>query len=378
MKYFIIAGEPSGDLHGSNLILNLFEADPAADIVCWGGDLMSRAGGRVLRHYRETAFMGVWEVIVNMRKVRRNFAECRRQIDELRPDVVILIDYPGFNLRMARYAKKRGIRVYYYISPKFWAWREGRVKLLKRNVDRLYIIFPFETEFYRKHGYTAHFLGNPLIDQVEAWRLKTPEHGRLMESLGLGGKPVILLMAGSRLQEIAKVLPEMLRVVSFFPEYQFVVAGMEHLPASLYEGIIGTNPVRVVNDRAYDLLSVSEAALVTSGTATLEAALFGVPQVVCYRTSSLTYAIGSFFLKVRYISLVNLIMGREAVTELIQGEMKRERLRSELEKIISGGERREFIMREYEELRHKLGGEGASARIASDMVTQLKRGSIKK
>jgi lipid-A-disaccharide synthase len=376
MKYFIIAGEPSGDLHGSNLILNLVEADPAADIVCWGGDLMARAGGRVLRHYRETAFMGVWEVMVNIRKVQRNFAECRRQIDELKPDVVILIDYPGFNLRMARFARKRGIRVYYYISPKFWAWREGRVKLLKKYVDRLYIIFPFETEFYRKHGYGAHFLGNPLIDQTEAWRHKTPEHGRLMESLGLGEKPVILLMAGSRLQEISKVLPEMIRVVSFFPEYQFVVAGMEHLPASLYEGIIGTSPVRVVNDRAYDLLSVAEAALVTSGTATLEAALFGVPQVVCYRTSSLTYAIGRFFLKVRYISLVNLIMGREAVAELIQGEMKRERLRSELEKIIPGGERRESVKRDYEELRQRLGGEGASARIASDMVTQLKQGSI--
>jgi lipid-A-disaccharide synthase len=376
MKYFIIAGEPSGDLHGSNLILNLVEADPAADIVCWGGDLMARAGGRVLRHYRETAFMGVWEVMVNIRKVRRNFSDCRRQIDELKPDVVILIDYPGFNLRMARYARKRGIRVYYYISPKFWAWREGRVKLLKKYVDRLYIIFPFETEFYRKHGYTAHFLGNPLIDQTEAWRHKTPEHGRLKESLGLGEKPVILLMAGSRLQEIAKVLPEMIRVVSLFPDYQFVVAGMEHLPASLYEGIIGTSPVRVINDRAYDLLSVAEAALVTSGTATLEAALFGVPQVVCYRTSSLTYAIGRFFLKVRYISLVNLIMGREAVAELIQGEMKRERLRSELEKIIPGGERRESVKRDYEELRQKLGGEGASARIASDMVTQLKRESI--
>lgn len=376
MKYFIIAGEPSGDLHGSNLILNLFEADPAADIPCWGGDLMSRAGGRVLRHYRETAFMGAWEVMVNIRKVRRNFADCRRQIDELKPDVVILIDYPGFNLRMARYASRKGIRVYYYISPKFWAWREGRVKQLKRYVERLYIIFPFEIEFYRKHGYRAHFLGNPLIDHTEAWRHKTPEHGRLMESLGLGEKPVILLMAGSRLQEIAKVLPEMMKVVSFFPEYQFVVAGMEHLPASLYEGIIGTNPVRIVNDRTYDLLSVAEAALVTSGTATLEAALFGVPQVVCYRTSSLTYALARLFLKVRYISLVNLIMGREAVAELIQGEMNRDRLRRELEKIIRGGERREPIKRDYEELRQKLGGEGASARIASDMVTHMKRESI--
>jgi lipid-A-disaccharide synthase len=377
MKYFIIAGEPSGDLHGSNLILNLFEADPAADIVCWGGDLMSKAGGRLVRHYRETAFMGVWEVMVNIRKVGRNFSECRRQIDEMMPDVVILIDYPGFNLRMARFAKKKGIRVYYYISPKFWAWREGRVKLLKRYVDRLYIIFPFETEFFRRHGYTAHFLGNPLIDQVEAWRRKTPEHGRLMESLGLGEKPVMLLMAGSRLQEIAQTLPEMVRVVSLFPEYQFVVAGMDHLPVSLYDSIIGTNPVKVVNDRAYDLLSVAEAALVTSGTATLEAALFGVPQVVCYRTSRLTYALGIFFLKVRFISLVNLIMGREAVTELIQGEMNRERLHVELEKILSGGERREAIRRDYEELRQILGGEGASARIASDMVTQLKQGSMK-
>ena len=330
-----------------------------------------------MRHYRDTAFMGVWEVLVNIGKVRRNFAECHRQIEEMKPDVVILIDYPGFNLRMARYAKKRGIRVFYYISPKFWAWREGRVKLLKRYVDRLYIIFPFEAEFFRRHNYPAHFLGNPLVDQVEAWREKTPERGRLIASLGLGEKPVILLMAGSRMQEIAKVLPEMVRVVSSFSEYQFVVAGMGHLPESLYNGIIGTHPVRIVNDRAYDLLSVAEAALVTSGTATLEAALFGVPQVVCYRTSRLTYALGRIFLKVRFISLVNLILGREAVTELIQGEMERERLVSEMKEIITGGEKREGITGDYRELRQILGGEGASARIASEMVTQLKQGSMK-
>lgn len=372
MKYFIIAGEPSGDLHGSSLVRNLIIADPEAEISCWGGDLMREAGGRLLKHYNETAFMGAWEVLVNFRKVKANFSQCRNQIAEMKPDVVILIDYPGFNLRIARYVKQLGIRVFYYISPKIWAWREGRIKLIKKYVDRLYIIFPFEKEFFRKHNYSVTYLGNPLLDHVEAWR--GPEHDRdaVRASLGLDSRPVIALLAGSRLQEVTRILPVMVSVASGFPDYQFVIAGMDHLPAGLYTEIIGTLPVRVINGRTYDLLSVAEAALVTSGTATLEAALFDVPQVVCYRTSPLTYTLGKRVIKVRFISLVNLIMDREVVRELIQDDLNQVTLHSELQDIIVTGYKHEIIRRDYNELRAILGGGGASSRVAVDIVSKLK------
>ena len=371
MKYFIIAGEPSGDLHGSTLIRNLIRVDPAAEISCWGGDMMRQAGGRLLKHYRETAFMGAWEVLRNIRRVRANFIDCRQQIAELRPDVVILIDYPGFNLRIARYVKQLGIRVYYYISPKFWAWREGRVKQVKKYVDRLYIIFPFEKEFFRRHSYNVTFLGNPLIDHVEAWRDAAPDREAIAASMGLDARPVIALMAGSRQQEVASILPAMVSIAAGFPDYQFVVAAMDHLPAELYEGITGSLPVRVINGRTYDLLSVAEAALVTSGTATLEAALFNVPQVVCYRTSAVTYHLAKKFIKVRFLSLVNLIMDREVVRELIQNDMTQARLHSELQDILVTGYRHEIIKRDYSELREILGGSGASERVAEDMLKNL-------
>ena len=371
MKYFIIAGEPSGDLHGSTLVRNLIRADQAAEISCWGGDKMRQAGGRLLKHYRETAFMGAWEVLRNIRRVRANFIDCRQQIAEMRPDVVILIDYPGFNLRIARYVKQLGIRVYYYISPKFWAWREGRVKQVKKYVDRLYIIFPFEKEFFRRHGFDVTFLGNPLVDHVEAWRDATPGREAVAASMGLDARPVIALLAGSRQQEVRSVLPAMVSVAAGFPDYQFVVAAMDHLPAELYEGITGSLPVRVINGRTYDLLSVAEAALVTSGTATLEAALFNVPQVVCYRTSAVTYHLAKKFIKVRFLSLVNLIMDREVVRELIQNDMGQARLHSELQDILVTGYRHEIIKRDYSELRQILGGSGASERVAEDMLKNL-------
>jgi lipid-A-disaccharide synthase len=371
MKYFIIAGEPSGDLHGSTLVRNLIRADQAAEISCWGGDMMRQAGGRLLKHYRETAFMGAWEVLRNIRRVRANFIDCRQQIAEMRPDVVILIDYPGFNLRIARYVKQLGIRVYYYISPKFWAWREGRVKQVKKYVDRLYIIFPFEKEFFRRHGYDVTFLGNPLIDHVETWRAASPRRETAAASMGLDARPVIALLAGSRQQEVASILPAMVSVAAGFPDYQFVVAAMDHLPAELYEGITGSLPVRVINGRTYDLLSVAEAALVTSGTATLEAALFNVPQVVCYRTSAVTYHLAKKFIKVRFLSLVNLIMDREVVRELIQNDMSQARLHSELQDIIVTGYRHEIMKSDYSELREILGGSGASERVAEDMLKNL-------
>lgn len=372
MKYFIIAGEPSGDLHGSTLVRNLIRADPAAEISCWGGDLMKQAGGRLLKHYRETAFMGAWEVLRNIRQIRANFSDCRKQIAEMRPDVVILIDYPGFNLRIARYVKQLGIRVYYYISPKFWAWREGRVKQIKKYVDRLYIIFPFEKEFFSKHNYSVTYLGNPLIDHVEAWRGPEQDRDAVRASFGLDSRPVIALLAGSRQQEVTKILPVMVSVAAGFPDYQFVVAGMDHLPPELYSDIIGTMPVRVINGRTYDLLSVAEAALVTSGTATLEAALFDVPQVVCYKTSPMTYTLVKRVIKVRFISLVNLIMDREVVRELIQNDLNQVTLHSELQDIIVTGYKHEIIRRDYNDLRTILGGGGASSRVAEDIVSRLK------
>jgi lipid-A-disaccharide synthase len=372
MKYFIIAGEPSGDLHGSNLLRNLITVDPDADISCWGGDMMKEAGGTLLKHYRETAFMGVWEVLINIRKVKANFTECRSQIDTIRPDVVILIDYPGFNLRIAKYVKNLGIRVFYYISPKFWAWNEGRVEKIKKYVDRLYIIFPFEKAFFKKHGYDAIYLGNPLIDQVESWHRDTGDRKTIMNSLGLGEKPVIALLAGSRLQEVKKVLPVMVSVASSLPDYQFVVAGMEHLSENIYRDIIGSLPVAVIYRRTYDLLAVAEAALVTSGTATLEAALFDVPQIVCYKTSALTYHISKMVIKVRFISLVNLIMDREMVRELIQADLNQMTLCRELQGIIRTGHKHDIIRADYKQLCRILGDSGASARIASDMVDNLK------
>jgi len=372
MRYFILAGEPSGDLHGSNLIRSLLKADPAAEIECWGGDLMNEAGGKLLKHYRETAFMGAWEVLVNIRSVMSNFDVCRRQIAGFNPDVVILIDYPGFNLRIAKYAKGLGLKVFYYISPKFWAWREARVKLVKKYVDRLYIIFPFEVGFYRKHGYEARYLGNPLIDNTEAFRRDTGDSNSVRETLGLDSRPVIALLSGSRQQEVKHILPEMVKVANSFPDYQFVVAAVAHLPAELYREITEPFPVKTVTGKTYELLTVAEASLVTSGTATLEAALFNVPQVVCYKTSAFTYKLSMMFLKVRFISLVNLIMDREIVTELVQDKLNEMTLHRELSLILRSGYKHQVMIENYSVLRLEMGGAGASSRVAEDIVYSLK------
>ena len=372
MRYFILSGEPSGDLHGSNLIRSLLKADPEAEIACWGGDLMQEAGGRLLKHYRETAFMGAWEVLINFRKVISNFDTCRRQIAEFKPDVVILIDYPGFNLRMAKHASGLGIKVYYYISPKLWAWKESRVEVIKKYVDRMYIIFPFEVGFYHKHGYEVHYLGNPLIDQTEKFRSEARDPEELRRTLGLDERPVIALLAGSREQEVRHIFPAMVKVANSFPDYQFVVAAVEHLPAEIYSDIIGSYPVKTVTGRTYELLTVAEASLVTSGTATLEAALFDVPQVVCYKTSALTYKLSMMFLKVRFISLVNLIMDREIVKELVQDEMNELTLNRELALVLRSGYKHITMKENYTVLRSVMGGSGASTRVAEDMILTLK------
>jgi lipid-A-disaccharide synthase len=377
MKYFIIAGEQSGDLHGSNLIRELLKSDHQADIKCWGGDMMESAGAVLMMHIRETAFMGYVEVAKNLGVIKRNLALCKKQILEFAPDVVILIDYPGFNFRIAEFAKKSGFGVFYYISPKLWAWKEGRVERVKKYVDRMYIIFPFEVDFYKKHKIDVEYRGNPLLDETER-KIKTLQGKEdIIKSLDLVNKPVISLLAGSRKSEVKQILPMMIKAVNHFPDYQFVLAGVKNLPDELYLKIIGKNPVRLIKERTYELLSISEAALVKSGTATLETALFNVPQVVCFKGDFFSMVIAWLIVKVKYISLVNLITGYEAVRELIQYSLNEKNLVSELKAILPGGSKREKILEDYKKLREILGPAGASERVAEDMVKALRHEGVK-
>jgi lipid-A-disaccharide synthase len=377
MKYFIIAGEQSGDLHGSNLIRELLKSDHQADIKCWGGDMMESAGAVLMMHIRETAFMGYVEVAKNLGVIKRNLALCKKQILEFAPDVVILIDYPGFNFRIAEFAKKSGFGVFYYISPKLWAWKEGRVERVKKYVDRMYIIFPFEVDFYKKHKIDVEYRGNPLLDETER-KIKTLQGKEdIIKSLDLVNKPVISLLAGSRKSEVKQILPMMIKAVNHFPDYQFVLAGVKNLPDELYLKIIGKNPVRLIKERTYELLSISEAALVKSGTATLETALFNVPQVVCFKGDFFSMVIAWLIVKVKYISLVNLITGYEAVRELIQYSLNEKNLVSELKAILPGGSKRGKILEDYKKLREILGPAGASERVAEDMVKALRHEGMK-
>jgi lipid-A-disaccharide synthase len=372
MRYFIIAGEQSGDLHGSNLIKGLFHADNNAEVFCWGGDLMEAAGASLLVHYKKMAFMGFVAVIKNLGAIRENLSKCKQQISEYHPDVVIFIDYPGFNLRIAEYAKKSGYKTFYYISPKLWAWNEKRVIKIKKYIDRMFIIFPFEVDFYKKHSIIVEYNGNPLVDETEKRIISLPSKETISKDLGIDEKPVIALLAGSRRHEIELVLPEMLRVVKYFPKYQFVLAGVKNIPDEIYYDVIGNNPVKLIKEKTYEILYICQAALVTSGTATLEAALHGAPQVVCYKGDFFSMIIAWMLIKVKYISLVNLIMNAEVVKELVQYDLKEKRLLKELNAILPGGEKREKIMADYKILKDKLGPSGASERIAGEMVKELR------
>jgi lipid-A-disaccharide synthase len=378
MKYFLVAGEQSGDLHGSNLVRELKSSDREADIVCWGGDLMESAGARLLMHYRKSAFMGATAILRNLGMILRNLKLCKNQIAEYKPDVIILIDFPAFNLRIAKFAQNAGFRVFYYISPKFWAWNEGRVKKVKKYVDRMYIIFPFETEFYGKHNITAKYRGNPLVDEIEERKASLPARHEIMTSLGLDDKPVIAFLAGSRKHEVENILPRMIKMLKLFPEYQFVLAGTKNLSDELYLNILGKEPVKLIRERTYEILSVADAALVKSGTATLEAALLGIPQVVCYKGDFFSMLIGWILIKVKYVSLVNLIMDSEVVKELLQYKLNEKNLFRELKSILPGGEKREKMISDYKLLKEKLGTAGASARIAVDMVNELRSRKTKK
>lgn len=362
MKYYIIAGEASGDLHASNLMKALKEVDENAEFRFWGGDLMEQQGGTLVKHYRELAFMGFSEVIMNLRTIFKNISFCKKDIAEYNPDVLIFIDYPGFNMRIAEWAKKEGFKTHYYISPQIWAWKENRIKKIKRDVDEMYVILPFEKDFYtQKHDFPVHFVGHPLLDAIDN---KPPvDIEAFKRNNGLDERPVIALLPGSRKQEIEKMLKVMLSVTSDFKDYQFVIAGAPSQEEEFYQDFMKKSNIKLIMNKTYDVLGIAHAALVTSGTATLETALFKVPEVVCYKGSYISYHIAKRIINLDYISLVNLIMDREVVKELIQNEFNSKNLKIELKKILEEKNRKR-IFSDYYELEQKLGGKGASRNTA--------------
>ena len=367
MKYYIIAGEASGDLHGSNLIKALKKKDSDADIRCWGGDLMKAAGGNLVKHYKEMAFMGFLEVITNINQIFKNIAFCKEDISEFNPDVIVFIDYSGFNLRIASWAKKNKFKTNYYISPQIWASREGRIHKIKRDIDAMHVILPFEKEFYeKKHNYPVNFVGHPLIDAIGEVPRIGDKKFREEHNLDLQ-KPIIALLPGSRKQEVQKMLTLMLSVTKSFPKFQFVIAGAPSLDLEFYQPFLKSTQVSLISNKTYDLLSLSFAALVTSGTATLETALFKIPQVVCYRANWISYQIAKRIITLKFISLVNLIMDKEVVKELIQDDLNTKSLTTELDKILNGPERKKQF-EAYYELEKKLGGKGASEKAASLII----------
>ncbi len=367
MKYYIIAGEASGDLHASNLMKALKEKDIHTQFRFWGGDLMQNVGGDLVKHYRDLAFMGFAEVLMNLGTILNNIKFCKQDIINYRPDILILVDYPGFNMRIAEFAKQKKIPVHYYISPQIWAWKENRIKKIKRDVDQMYVILPFEKKFYeKKHNFPVHFVGHPLLDAIADRNQFDIE--KFKKDNGLNNKSIIALLPGSRKQEITKMLSVMLKMVDKFSDFQFVIAGAPSQDLEFYKKIINKKEVSIVENKTYDLLSISFAALVTSGTATLETALFKVPEVVCYKGNEISYQIGKRLVKnIKYISLVNLILDKEAVTELIQGDFNEKRLEDELFKILDH-KKREKIFDNYYELEQKLGGKGASELTAELII----------
>lgn len=369
-KYYIIAGEASGDLHGGNLIQAMKQQDPAADIRCWGGDKMLAAGGVLVKHYRDLAFMGFIEVVKNLGTILKNLKFCKQDIEAFKPDVLVLIDYPGFNLRIAKWAKEQQIKVVYYISPQVWAWKENRVKMMKQCIDEMIVILPFEKDYFKdKWNWEVTYVGHPLIEEI-ARKQALQSNLVIKDATGnQNNKPVIALLPGSRKQEIEKKLPVMLEVSKAFPDYQFVVAQAPSLESEFYYTYTHQYPnVSIVNNRTYDLLMQSKAALVTSGTATLETALFGVPEVVCYKGSEISYQIAKRVISIKYISLVNLIMDKEVVKELIQKEMNVANLTAELDRLLNDATRQQQIREDYAQLHNILGARGNASEKAAEII----------
>ncbi|MFN8356399.1 MAG: lipid-A-disaccharide synthase [Spirosomataceae bacterium] len=367
MKFFIIAGERSGDLHGANLVRELKRQHPTAEIVAYGGELMEEAGANLLKHYREFSVMGFLNVLLQFRKIAKTFTQCQNDLLAAQPDALILIDFAGFNLRMAQFAKSKGIRTCYYISPKVWAWNQQRALTLKKVVDELYVIFPFEVAFFKQYNYDVWYVGNPLLDAIQGF----VPHPEFKAQHQLDNRPIIALLPGSRKQEVERMLSKMLVAVNQLDGYQIVVAGVSNLPATLYTSLLSAYPsVKLITDASYDVLHIAEAALVTSGTATLETALFNVPQVVCYETDWFSYQIGKKVIRVPYISLVNLIAQREIVKELIQAEFNETQLKKELVAIVGQGDKRQRVLEGYVQLHQLMGEAGASARTAQFILNR--------
>lgn len=370
MKYYLIAGEASGDLHASNLIKALKKTDPEADFRFWGGDLMQKVGGTLVKHYKELAFMGFVEVLFNLRTIINNISFCKKDISEYKPDVIVFVDYPGFNLRIAKWAKEQAYATHYYISPQIWAWKENRITDIKRDIDQMYVILPFEKEFYeKKHQFPVHFVGHPLLDEISNRELV--DAVEFKRTYNLDSRPIIALLPGSRKQEISKMLNTMLSITDDFEKYQFIIAGAPSQEPDFYKTFIKKKNVHLVMNKTYDVLTLASAALVTSGTATLETALLKVPEVVCYKGSSISYQIAKRIVKLDYISLVNLIMNKEVVKELIQKDFNKKSLKKELNKILDP-DNRETIFEAYFELETKLGGAGASQKTATLIYDAIK------
>jgi lipid-A-disaccharide synthase len=369
LKLYIIAGEASGDLHGGNLIKAILNVAQNVEIRCWGGDNMKESGGDVVKHIRDLAFMGFIEVLMNLKAILGNIQWCKKDIEEFEPNALVLIDYPGFNLRIAEWAHKKGIKVYYYISPQVWAWKQSRVHKIKRCVDKMFVILPFEQDFYRKFQFETEFVGHPLLDAIEHYHQLDSTEG-FRQVFQLDDRPIIAILPGSRKQEVSVKLPIMLDAVKDFTNYQIIVAGAPSLDNSFYDQFMNKE-IKLISGKTYDLLSNSEAAIVTSGTATLETALLGIPEVVCYKGSPISYRIAKKLIKIRFISLVNLIMDREVVKELIQYDCNPEQIKSELNKIIIGGVSRERMLADYILLIENLGKGGASKKVAQSLLKTI-------
>lgn len=372
MRYYIIAGEASGDLHGANLIASLKKKDSRAKIRAWGGNLMKKQGATLVKHYRDLAFMGFIEVLLHLRVILKNLSFCKKDILKFKPDAVILIDYPGFNMKIAKFARKHNIKVYYYISPQVWAWKKRRVYTIKEVVDKMLVILPFEKEFYDQYRVDAHFVGHPLLDELSKVKYVNKTNFSRQNKLN-PKKEIIALLPGSRKQEVTRMLGVMLKVVDKFPNYQFVVGCAPSLPESFYQSLIGDKNVNLVFNKTYQLLQVASAALVTSGTATLETALLYVPEVVCYKGSKISYLIARCLIKVKYISLVNLIMDKPVLKELIQNELTPENIDTELRQLLTNHKKQRQLLEDYEDLRYKLGNAGASNNAATIIVDDLSK-----
>lgn len=370
MKYYLIAGEASGDLHASNLMKALKARDADARFRIWGGDRMVAQGGELVKHINELAFMGFLEVVLNLRTILRNMALCKKDLLEWKPDVLILIDYPGFNLRMAKFAKEQGIRVVYYISPQIWAWKQSRVKQIRRDVDKMLVILPFEKPFYERFGVEVSYVGHPLLDALEEYTREDSQEDFIKDNQ-LDERPIVALLPGSRKQELTASLKVMASMARHFPDHQFVVAGVGAHPESYYNELTAGTDVTTIFGQTYRLLAHARAALVTSGTATLETALFGVPQAVCYRAGRISYLIARRLVKVKFISLVNLVMDRQLVREMIQDDFNARDLKMELYRLLNDKDYIGQILSGYGELRHKLGDKGASEKAASQIMDFL-------